>query len=144
MKGTLAAMTILLITSGTAAGVEFRERMALHPPAARASALAEVMQERLALTPEQTSVVRSVAEKHAGETDEALTQLKRKQLRKRLKAIREARDAEFKGILSEDEYEAYLNDKPGIMRAMKARMRGEKPPTGDQPVPDSSPVRDST
>lgn len=142
MTSTLAAIVMLLVASGTAPGVEFRDRMALHPPAARASALAEIMQERLALTPDQTTAVRSAAEKHAGETDQALSQLKRQQLRKRLKAIREARDADFKGILSADQYEAYLNDKPEIMKAMQARMKGEKPATADQAAPDPEP--DST
>lgn len=115
---------MLLIAWGSAVGMEFKERMALHPPEARAAALAEVMEEWLSLTPEQTSAVREVAEKHAGDTDEALGQLPRKQWRKRLEEIRRARDADFRDILSAEQYDAYLEDRREIMKAMRAKMKG--------------------
>jgi hypothetical protein len=128
----------LLAASGAYGEVSFKDKMALHPPAARAAALAEIMHDRLGLTPEQMSAIRNVAEKHASETDEALGQLKRKKLRKRLKAIREARDADFKNILSEEQFEAYLNDRREIMLAMKARMKGGERPHASSP-PASAP-----
>jgi uncharacterized protein CbrC (UPF0167 family) len=124
MKHRLAAMAVFLIASGSAAGVEFKDKMALHPPEARAAALAEVMEERLSLTPEQTSAVREVAEKHAGDTDEALGRLPRKQWRKRLEEIRQARDADFRDILSAEQFDAYLEDRREIMKAMRAKMKG--------------------
>ena len=122
---------MLLSASVSAAGLEFRGRMALHPPEARAAALAEVMQERLALTPEQASEVREVAEKYAGETDEALGQLPRKQRKERLEEIRQARDAEFRTILSAEQFDAYLEDRREIMKAMRARMKGSPSPDPD-------------
>ena len=124
MNYTAALAWMLLIASGPAAGVEFKGKMALHPPEARAAALSEVMQERLALTSEQTSAVREVAEKYAGETDEALGRLPRKQWRKRLEEIRDARDAEFRDILTPEQFESYLEDRREIMKAMRARMKG--------------------
>jgi uncharacterized protein CbrC (UPF0167 family) len=120
MKHRLAAMAVFLIASGSAAGVEFKDKMALHPPEARAAALAEVMEER----PEQTSAVREVAEKHAGDTDEALGRLPRKQWRKRLEEIHQARDADFRDILSAEQFDAYLEDRREIMKAMRAKMKG--------------------
>ena len=125
MKHRLAALAVFLIASGTVAGVEFKGKMALHPPEARAAALSEVMQERLSLTSEQTSAVREVAEKYAGETDEALGQLPRKQWRKRLEEIRDARDAEFSEILNPEQFDAYLEGRREIMKAMRAKMKGQ-------------------
>lgn len=124
MTSILAAIAILLIGSGTAPGVEFRDRMALHPPEARAAALAEVMRERLSLTPDQTSSVREAAEKHAAATDDALGQLPRKERKKRLEEIRRARDADFKNILSAEQFDAWVDDRREIMKAMRARMKG--------------------
>ena len=134
MTYKVALACTVLLASGSAAGVEFKDRMALHPPEARAAALSEVMQERLSLTTEQTSAVREVAEKYAGETDQALGQLPRNQWRKRLEEIRDARDAEFRDILTPEQFESYLEDRREIMKALRAKMKGTALP---DPDPDS-------
>lgn len=134
MTYKVALACTVLLASGSAAGVEFKDRMTLHPPEARAAALSEVMQERLSLTTEQTSAVREVAEKYAGETDQALGQLPRKQWRKRLEEIRDARDAEFRDILTPEQFESYLEDRREIMKALRAKMKGTALP---DPDPDS-------
>ena len=134
MTYKVALACAVLLASGSAAGVEFKDRMTLHPPEARAAALSEVMQERLSLTTEQTSAVREVAEKYAGETDQALGQLPRKQWRKRLEEIRDARDAEFRDILTPEQFESYLEDRREIMKALRAKMKGTALP---DPDPDS-------
>ena len=106
----------------------FGGKMMLHPPAARAEALAEVMQERLSLTPEQTGAVREVAEKYAEATDAARAQYPRRQLKQQVKAIGAARDADLKGILTAEQFAAYQKDKRAIMKSMQARMKGIEPP----------------
>ena len=105
----------------------FAKRMNLHPPDARAAALAEVMQEQLALSPEQAKAVRSVAEKYAEETDEARAQYTRRKLKKQIKAISEARDAAFKGILTAEQFASYEQGKRDLLKAMKDRMKGAAP-----------------
>jgi Spy/CpxP family protein refolding chaperone len=114
------------------------DKMILHPPAARAAALAEIMQERLSLTPEQAAAVREAAEKYAGETDVARGQYTRRQLKKQLKEIGAKRDADFKNILTAEQFAAYQKDKRELLKAMKARMKGAAPdaqePTAATPV----------
>ena len=106
----------------------FGGKMMLHPPAARADALAEVMQERLSLTPEQVAAVREIAEKYADATDAARAQYTRKQLRKQVRAIGAARDADFRSVLTTEQFATYQNDKQAIMKSMQARMKGTEPP----------------
>lgn len=106
----------------------FGGKMVLHPPAARADALAETMQARLSLTPEQTTTVREIAEKYAEATDAARAQYTRKQFRKQVKAIGAARDADFKNVLTAEQFAAYQKDKRTIMNSMQARMKGTEPP----------------
>jgi len=116
--------------------------MILHPPAARADALAGVMQERLSLTPEQAMAVREIAEKYAEATDAARAQYTRRQLKQQVKAIGAARDADFKSILSVEQFAAYKNDKRAIMKSMQARMKGTEQdgeaPTAASPGPDGA------
>lgn len=106
----------------------FGGKMILHPPAARADALAEVMQERLSLTSEQVGAVREIAEKYAEATDAARAQYTRKQLRKQVKAIGAARDADLERILTAEQFALYQKDKRAIMQSMQARMKGTEPP----------------
>lgn len=106
----------------------FGGKMILHPPAARADALAGVMQEKLSLTPEQATAVREIAEKYAEATDDARAQNTRRQFKKQVKAIGEARDADFRAILTAEQFAAYQKDKRAIMQSMQARMKGTEPP----------------
>jgi hypothetical protein len=105
----------------------FGDKMILHPPAARAAALAEVMQERLSLTPDQAAAVRAAAEQRAEETDAARGKYTRRKLKKQLKAIGAARDTDFRSILTTEQFTAYENDKRAILKAMQARMKGTDP-----------------
>lgn len=109
----------------------FGQKMNLHPPTARAAALAEVMREQLSLTPEQTAAVRETAEKYAEATDAARGQYTRRKLKQQVKTISEARDAEFRNILTADQFAAYQKGKRDIMKAMKARMKGTAPDSVD-------------
>lgn len=120
----------------------FGGKMVLHPPAARADALAEVMQARLSLTPEQTTAVREIAEKHAEATDAARAQYTRKQFRKQVKAIGAARDADLRSILTAEQFATYKNDKRAIMKSMQSRMKGTEP--DGQAPPAVSPGPDGT
>lgn len=116
--------------------------MIIHPPAARAAALADVMQEQLSLTPEQTASVREVAEKYAEKTDVARGQYSRRKLKQQVKAIAEARDAEFKGILTADQFATYQKSRRDILNAMKARMKGTTPDAQEPAVSAAAAVRE--
>lgn len=122
-RGVALVVSILLAVTSHAA--DMRQQIQLHPPAARAEALAAVMQEELALTPEQAVAVRTTAEKYAGETDAALARYQRRELKQQLQVIAKARDAEFGKILTAEQYQAYSDGKREFMRNMRARMKGE-------------------
>lgn len=121
----LAAMLSLPTASLRA---DFRGQIQLHPPAARAEALAEVMQEQLSLNPEQTAAVKATAEQYAEATDIALGRYQQQELRQQLKIISRARDAGFQKILNPEQFESYKAGKRSIMREMKSRMKGEAGP----------------
>jgi hypothetical protein len=123
--GWRAFLAISLLLPAAFSSADVREPIQLHPPAARAEALAGVMQEHLSLTPEQAVAVRLAAEKYAGETDMALGKYQQRELRQQLKAIARARDAEFQQILTPEQFDSYKASKRSLMREMKSRMKGE-------------------
>jgi hypothetical protein len=122
----LAVALAVLVGSPAVHGESFKERLKAHPPAERAAALAAIMQEKLSLSPDQASAVEMAAEKYALQTDEALDQYKKRELRKQLKEIGVARDAEFEKILSAEQFQLYKKDKREVLKAMRSSLEGSQ------------------
>jgi len=128
----LVAITVsVLLQSAPVYGESFKERLQAHPPAERAAALANAMQEKLSLTPEQVSAIRKAAQKYAAQTDQAAEEYTRRELRKQLKAIGTARDADFEKILSAEQFQAYKEDKRAILKVMRSQLGGSPNASAD-------------
>lgn len=89
------------------------------PPEDRAKRLTEMMKERLSLTAAQEPKVLAINLKYAKKMDESRKIADTAAMRKSVQSLNTQKDAEFKAVLTNDQFKSYLKQ----VEEMKARRR---------------------
>ncbi|PWT96614.1 MAG: hypothetical protein C5B52_15375 [Bacteroidetes bacterium] len=93
----------------------------------RATKYTDWMKSTLKLTDDQVSKVQDINLKYANKTDELMKAANsKKEKMQALKSQEEGRDAELKGVLTNDQYQTYQEKKKQMKKKMKQSMKEKK------------------
>jgi hypothetical protein len=124
-----AALTLVVLLLGSAVALAQGEdgaklaQIAKVPPAERATAQTMVMQEKLALTPQQGPAVAAINLETANQMQPVLTASEGPLIRMRkAKAIEAQRDASLQKVLLPPQYQQWLGEKEAMRQKVEAKL----------------------